>query len=98
MSIGSFHIDHLSTPVSQELHHGSHALVWHVNNQEFQRLLQFVAFVPIDDFRFADSQFVTLATHVFQQDTQVENPSAGDDELVASLFKPEGDVGPQFFS
>ncbi|MNZ14035.1 hypothetical protein D3C78_309510 [compost metagenome] len=68
--------------------------LFHVHGHGFERFLQNAVNGAQDNFRTGYRQFVAFATHVFDQDGQVQFTTAGDAELVRifGLFHTQGHV------
>ncbi len=88
------HVGHFALTQTQLLHDGTLVRFFHVHSYGFERFLQFAVNGTQDYFRTGYRQLVTFATHVFDQDGEVQFTTTGYTELVRiiSLFHAQGHV------
>src|SRR6185369_15513592 len=77
---------------------GALELGGNVHHQVFHRLHLDAVFDPDDNFRLGNGQLETFATHVLDQDRQVQFTAARNLEGIGAvrIFHPQGDVDAQF--
>ena len=71
-----FHVDQLALTLTQRLHHAALVLLFNVGGHHLDRLVLFAVYVFEHHARLAHCHFVAFATHVFQQDGQVQFATA----------------------
>src|SRR5690606_20330458 len=91
------HIGQFAAATTDFFHDAALVFVFHVDGQVFIRLALLAVDFLVHHARLGDGDFETFATHVFQQDGEVQFAATGDAEHVRILgiFDPERDVGQQ---
>ncbi len=88
------HVGHFAFTQTQLFHDGTLVCFFHVHGYGFERFLQFAIDGAQDNFRTGYRQLVAFATHVFDQDGEVQFTTTGYAELVRiiGLFHAQGHV------
>src|SRR6266446_2800425 len=92
------HLGHLTLSSTQSLSHNTDKFIGNINNNLLDWLHLLAVDVTNDDLGFRDLQFVTFASHHFDQNRQLKFSATGHPELIrrTSLFNSDCYIGKQF--
>jgi hypothetical protein len=88
----------LASTTTDQFHDRTKVRAGNVDFQQFVRFALLAVDLANDDFRLANRQFITFATHGFDQYGQMQNTSTGNLEgfLVFCLFNSQSHIGLKF--
>src|SRR5207253_2917854 len=95
LALSVVHANELALAVADQLHDAAHVLLGDVDDEILDRLEQLpVLILAHDHVRLADAQFVSFATHVLNENAQVQEAATADLEcaFVFRFFDLQRDV------
>ena len=70
------HVHHLALAQAHHLGDGAHELLWCIDGDAFERLVQLAVYSLGDDLRLANGELESLAPHLLDEDGQLQFAAA----------------------